>query len=300
MIDCHANIIVDGEKYINELPFTIENYLKEMDDAKIEMAVIMINPNIKEIFCKKGHKIKCFDSNINGEILIECRNCKKIIYKGENPYRDLNVSLINQCKKYTRRLFPLVYLPVLPKLSQFEYEYYENKHKGEFFGYKFQPSLSNNKISILKNFNSNLPILIHSGRDEISNPINIIEFAKRYNGNIVISHFSKFNQSIFDFANTNQNIYIDSSPASIMFKAISNSPEKLFNIEYLADIKRPQELYRNVLTTLDEDKLLFGSDYPVSSIKKEKSILESSNLSKKQINKISHLNIIKAFSLNKF
>jgi predicted TIM-barrel fold metal-dependent hydrolase len=85
-----------------------------------------------------------------------------------------------------------------------------------------------------------------------------------------------------------------------MFKAISNSPEKLFNIEYLADIKRPQELYRNVLTTLDEDKLLFGSDYPVSSIKKEKSILESSNLSKKQINKISHLNIIKAFSLNKF
>lgn len=299
MIDSQINIMVNEDKYYNKLPFTIEHCIKAMDIAQIDKAIVMINPTIKEIFCEEGHKIKFFDSTIKGEVLIKCLDCKKEIYKGTNPYRKLNEELINQSQRIKNRLFPLVYLPVLPTLSQVESEYYENKYQKKFFGYKFQPSLSNNKISILKNFNSHLPVLVHAGKDMISDPDNILEFAKEYKGTIIVSHFAKFKKSLFNFANTHNNLYINSSPASVMYNAMKKSPEKLFDIKYLKKVKSPSDLFKEILNFLHEDKLLFGSDYPVSSIEHEISILKNAALSKKQFEKISTLNIIKAYSLDK-
>jgi len=268
MIDSHVNVIINPEYYFNNTGYGLEHCLKEMGISGVNQAVIFLNPAIKTIFCTKNlkHRILFEKGNSVGKIKVFCLGCGNILYEGENPYRRLNENMINAVDWGKRTLYPIVYLPLVPENIEDDVRFFERKYRGKFFGYKIQPSLSNRKVTEIETFDSNYPVFIHLGKDDVANPLNVIPFALKYNGNVVITHFAKFNKEIFRWINSLENLYMNTSPASLMFETIIKNPKKLFSTAFLGKLDDVYSLYRSVLKLVDENKVVYGSDYPVSSI----------------------------------
>lgn len=300
MIDSHVSVILNSKCYSNKKDYTLSSCQREMISSKIKHAVVIVNPAIKAIFCKQdnNHKVRFEYVKSTNKIRVVCLNCKQIVYFGENPYRKLNEELITEVDRRDREFFPIVFLPLIPEIIEEEIKYFETKYKGSFFGYKLQPSLSNREILEIEKFDSNLAIFIHSGKDPVADPLKTVSFASKYSGDIVISHFAKFNKEVFLAVNNLNNLYIDTSPASIMFNAIKRFPELLFDTNFLGNIKDTQSLYRKIVEIVNERKIVYGSDYPVSSIYKESKILLESNLKEETIKNITENNILRILKIN--
>ncbi|MDD4157223.1 MAG: hypothetical protein PHY08_11690 [Candidatus Cloacimonetes bacterium] len=294
MVDSHIHVNVDKKVCPNNFFFGVDDIIAEMDKNGIEKAVVMLNPAINTILCKNNeyHRVR-IDLGDNNNVIIRCANCNALIYEGVNPYLEQNKLLLDQTKKYIERLYPIVFLLPLQKLLDQEVDYYEHNFDGQFYGYKIHPSFSCQSIDNLK-VNSNKMILFHSGNNDFDSPDKIVKFADNYKSNVVIAHFAKFDFEVFEQINQRDNIFIDTSPISIMFNAIKETPEKLFCGERLDYIESAQKLMPEIIKYVNPNKIIYGSDAPVSSMSLEKAIYEQTELPMVLKKQISCENIFKA------
>lgn len=114
-----------------------------------------------------------------------------------------------------------------------------------------------------------LPILIHSGPDTLSDPMNIIDLAGQ-NPDIrfCIAHAARFEKRIYDYLkdNPNENLFIDSSPFLSICKLTLQDIEDGANGEKLdLAYDSPGQALQDLFGMLP-DNLIWGSDEPWTTI----------------------------------
>ncbi|HQJ57153.1 MAG TPA: amidohydrolase family protein [Caldisericia bacterium] len=148
------------------------------------------------------------------------------------------------------------------------------------FGFKFHSLSSQRPISSLLGSETmdflneiNGMVLLHTGKDSLSNPNQIYTLAEKYgSATFIAAHLGSLNEQFLNNINNYENVYTDTSILSHLIRRIGkegSSPE-----ESILEL-----LYKFNL----EDKLLFGSDYPWTRIfgtspEKERSFLLNSNI----------------------
>jgi len=292
IIDCHVHVTLHNETFQNE-DFTIEKILKQMDLYKISKSIVMLNPMLKDHTCNT-HKRKIFDSDKSDELVIKCLECSKILYRGTDPLRSLNIDLIKNCQKYNDRLIPLLYMYSSNNTIQNEIDFFEKNYLEAYIGYKFNPAHSFRKMNEIKFLKSKKTILIHTGKNyEHDHVINTINFAKNYSGNVVLAHACKFSTTELKEIAKMDNIFVDVSPFCIMYDRKETDLFAPYNVSTLSK----NDLYRALIQLVGIDKILFGSDAPFSEQGVELTSLLNSSLSENEKTKILNLNFKKAFGI---
>lgn len=111
-----------------------------------------------------------------------------------------------------------------------------------------------------------LPVLVHSGDDDISHPMNIVTLAEQ-NSDIrfCIAHAARFNKNVFDYLDqhTIPNLFLDTSP----FLSIAKRAQMAGTDETKLDLPYgdPQRALTNICDT-HSDKIVWGTDEPWTSV----------------------------------
>lgn len=291
IFDAHAHFANLSTDIIYKPEYSFEKHLEAMDKYGIEKSIIMVNPMYKILRCKKNikHKVEVQDSEKTGCLKLYCTNCDEIIYEGPDPLRKYNIELLESAKNHMDRLFPMLYLLLANSTIAEEISFYEENYADFFSGYKLHPRLSYRKLDEITSFPSKKPILIHTGVD-FPNTMTNYKFIHNHEGNIILAHAGRFDAQLLYFAKHLPNVYIDSAPASLMFKGKATDLME----PYDELIMEPSDIYTYLIDEIGEDKLLFGSDVPWGNYEDEINIFNSADLSQEVYNKIAYENLINA------
>ncbi len=223
-----------------------------------------------ELIKYKVDKVKVSDGN-RGVRFVSFQGLS-CFYEGEDPFHDENEGLINKCKSEnertgTKNLLPYLYLTLSNTTMQRELDYFEREHTGDFFGIKVHPNLCSRKMSEI-NFNSKYPLIIHCGVGESDDPKDILEFAKRYKGNVMFAHYARFSPEVLTAIKNSKNMYIDTSPTYLAGQIVNEETNKYFESDLTQSVSSTTELFQRLIEAVGEDKVVFGSDAPWGSQEK--------------------------------
>lgn len=297
IFDGHTHVSILDNDCVVFPEYSFNRLIADMNKNGIEKAIVMINPFIKMLKCKKDFKnqfTKVNEGDKNGELKIICRKCNDYVYKGVDPFRKYNELLIKNASKYKGRLLPLVFLNLSNNTINEEVKYFEDNYKGMYYGYKLHPKFSYRPIGEIESIKSSMPLLIHTGTHEVDHPKHVIEFSKRYNGNIVMAHFCRLNKDSMKEASKNPRLFVDTSPASFLFRTKGDS---LYHEDTFDNMKTELDLYYQTLETVGEDSVIFGTDSPWGNVYEEVRVLEMLKVSNTIRNKISYLNLSRALEI---
>lgn len=290
VFDSHTHISINEESYYNG-NFKIEQLIRSMDNARIEKSIVMLNPLIKIAQCHNGFRTIC-DCKDNKDFMeIRCSECGNLLYIGEDPLRDLNIKLLELCSRYKDRLDPMLYFYLSNNTINNEVKFFQENYDGLYKGYKLNAAQSNCSINDIF-FDSNLPLILHTGRKKYDVFESQKEFISRYNGNIILAHACRLKPEAIEFIKNNNNIYIDISPLTLMYERRTTDLYGPFNAEETS----MEDILEFLINNLSDDKILFGTDTPFTSQKKEVESfvnLSISNESKKKILSLNYNNIFK-------
>jgi len=278
--------------------YTIERFVRELDENNIDIALPSLNPKIGEMRCKNDCSFSCIiNQNItnnnlqncncdyirrhrgvveshNGFYRLRCKTCGQTILTSKiDPLRKYNIELIRQTKNYTSRIKPLLYISLCESTIQNEINFYEENYKGLFCGYKFHPWTD--QVSI-RNFRikTALPILIHTGLRECELAENAVHFAKNHpNNKVVIAHAAQLKNELLHIISNNDNMYLDCCPADFLFR----NKEKCF-VNY-SKIESPEDIFYSALDVVGSKKIMFGRDSPWGSTSRELEIISNLKIS---------------------
>jgi len=310
--------VIDTHMHINDECSTkhfrdrkIDEYLDYVEKDEIKFFIPSINPktifftcdmdcsnncteldNKKEkvcpVECKKRdrHRVKVVDG-LNGSLIAYCTKCNKIIYEGIDPFREYNIRLIELCKIIGNSI-PNLVLSLSNSTINNEVIYYEKNFNDLFLGYKLHQTTNMRSINDIKIIESNRPLLIHCDSHEYDSIDNAVNFAKRYDGNVILAH-SYLLHNIEIIENVN-NIYFDVCPTD-NFKINKNLIKHNQNFDIYDNI------YEAAINYLDEDKILFGTDWPYGNISENLEEIKTAKIDEKVKKKIMSLNAEKAYKL---
>lgn len=263
---------------------TFSAFMQDCNGA-VDKAVVFLNP----IYCglyPQGERVSVKDCG-KDKLMFVKETDPKVLYMGADPYRYENLALLYDCKGH-KNIMPYLYLAMSNNTMKQELAYFDRLHKGEFFGIKVHPNLCNRKMSEL-NFDSPYPMIVHCGISENDNPMDIVEFAKRYSGNICFAHCARFNvEALMEIAKL-PNAYIDISPLYMLEGVASNGTDKY----YASDItngKNVTNLVRNIINIIGADKIIFGSDYPWGKLTDAQKLYDELDLNDEVKDKIFYKN----------
>lgn len=296
LIDAHCHISCNGD--FNKNIFELK---KDMKRNNISKAVLFIDPFVNEFTCSKESKDNfhyCHVSdtaNGNNNLSIICDECNSQIYYGNDPYNLYNKKLFEEVNDNMFYLFLM--LSVSNNTMNINVEEFKSMYGDRLCGLKLYTGLSDVTLNNIKNFNTDLPLLLHTGKAYNQNPKNMIDFLKSYRGYIILAHYARFCPEIIDLVKNYDNIYIDTSPSAYIYNNYINRVKKrgLFDYE---NINKPEDLYYKALELYGVDKLIFGSDYPFSNLDEEIQLLNNVNLTKNEYEKITNKNIMKVLRRN--
>jgi len=293
LFDAHAHISNQTTNIIFRPDYDIKTFIHEMDYHNITKSLIMVNPMFELMRCPTDvhHKVTVQDTIHKGILRLFCTHCNKVIYEGTDPIRKYNIELLEETNKYPNRFFYMIYLLLSNSTISSEVEFYEKNYPTQFIGYKLHPRLSFRKLDEITAFPSRRPLIIHTGVDFPPTSTNC-NFLKKYRGNIILAHAGRFAPELLNLAATYPNIYIDAAPSSLMYKGRITDLIEPYNKKILT----PSDIYKYLIETIGEDKVLFGSDVPWGNYNDEISILNSVDLPQSTYDKITYLNLIKALS----
>lgn len=308
----HLNTSKQGFYFFNGLflDTLVANYPQ---DCK---AIICLNPKISEFSCPndctkkcyyygtnsnvekctKGciyeniHTVSTFDCN-NGELNLKCTKCGYIVYVGKDPLRKYNIELLEQVSKYPN-LYPMIYLNISNETICDEIHFYESNYP--IVGYKLHPQTNYRSVDELTNVPTTLPILIHTGLSTYDHPKNIISFAKRHNGPIILAHAARLDVECLKEVNKLPNLYLDVCPSNLLFK----TKDFALAAPLREKVNCPQDIYSLVLKYVSVDKILFGSDYAWGIPSEELSVVESLPITQADKEKILYKNALKLYNIN--
>lgn len=308
----HLNTSKQGFYFFNGLSIDtlVANYPQ---DCK---AIICLNPKISEFSCPndctkkcryygtnsnvekctKGciyeniHTVSTFDEK-NGEISLKCTKCGHIVYKGKDPLRRYNIELLEQVAKYPN-LYPMIYLNISNETICDEIQFYESNYP--IVGYKLHPQTNYRSVDELIDFPTTLPILIHTGLSTYDHPKNVINFAKRHKGPIILAHAARLDVECLKAVNELPNLYLDVCPSNLLFK----SKDFALAAPLREKVSSPQDIYSLVLKYVSVDKILFGSDYAWGIPNEELSVVESLPITEADKEKILYKNALQLYNIN--
>jgi predicted TIM-barrel fold metal-dependent hydrolase len=186
------------------------------------------------------------------------------------PFQLSNQALLYECKFYGKKALPFLSIHPTKKVDEQIGLVSKACESDMVFGLKFhtlsthtypQDLCSSKFVSILEEYK--LPLLIHSGEDKYSNPLDILKMSESCEDiRICISHAGFFNKELFENVDSYKNIFIDSSPFGVLcalMKMKQLRGEKI-DINYSNPQKALEDLYK-----LIPDKLMWGTDEPFTS-----------------------------------
>lgn len=285
----HINFACNDEHYRNK---KIDEYLKNVYNNDIDFFIPSINPkvvfftceddcnnncdilnNANETVCpvacnkRNRHRVAIKD-NGNNELVAYCTVCKKIVYQGKDPFREYNIELMEFCKEMNNSL-PNLVLTLSNSTINEEVSFYEKNFKDLFLGYKIHQTTNMRSINSIKGINSNRPILVHCDSHPYDSIEDAIKFAKRYEGNIVLAHSYLLREE--NICKGLNNIYYDVCPID----NFRNYRDFIMHHQVFDEI---DNIYEAALEYLDEDRILFGTDWPFGNVERNLEEIEKANI----------------------
>jgi len=262
-----------------------------MDDYSIEKSVVMANPLIQSLSCEKGHYIKSMNSG--KRIKIVCSFCNKTIYDGTtDPFREVNIKIIEESAKHKNRIYPFVYLSLCKNTIQDEIDFFERNYFNQYYGYKIHPSISMQQLDAGDILNTNLPIIIHTKNDNYSNPKKIFEFAKNHKGNVILAHLCDIDIDILSSLMNYDNIWVDMSPFLSVCERIRESTHNLYAPKTFTTMDNIGIL-NELLNIIGEEKIIFGTDAPWGNVEEEVVFAKKILAEDRRYNKVFYENFLK-------
>jgi predicted TIM-barrel fold metal-dependent hydrolase len=260
-------------------------------------AIIFLNSFDSDYCCPKSfedvrlHKSAVVDCD-EKEYQIKCVCCNTTHYKGEDVFREENVELLKAANKFN--LDTLAFITAPKKSIQNQIDYYENYYPG-FLGYKIHPTIMMYPAENLC-VKSAKTIVFHSGNDYYSSPHQIIKFAKRYEGNVVIAHFARFDKSSLQTISKMDNVWVDTSPFTYLYSLLLNKPHRLCCEN---EHKGINDLLYHLIDMVGCEKVLFASDSPWGNLSDEVNFIKGLNFNDDELKKILYTNACDAFNIDK-
>lgn len=299
ILDTHVHISLANQKVLHH-KLEIKEYIAESSMIEEVKGILFLNPFDDKFCCPNSQKDSQVHKSVvrnisNKEYIILCGSCKTIHYKGEDVFRDDNIALLKLAIQHN--MYALAFLTA-PNLSiQNQIDFYEDNFP-IFLGYKLHPTITMFPIDKLK-IRSKKAVVVHCGNDKFASPKQIIDFAGRYEGNVIISHFARFDKRALKEISLLSNVWIDMSPFTFLFDLLKNNPEQLCDTwEYRGENKSVKHLFFDVAECVGYDKILFASDAPFGKFGKEIAFLEGLDLSTDYMACIKEKNAKVAFKIN--
>lgn len=291
LFDAHTHINAgNAEDYTKpEGNFTIDSLIASMDKYGVDKAVTMINPYIKEYKCSEcGTQRVLVKDYTKGKQLIVCSIDKTVLYCGPDPTRKYNIKLMEETAKYKNRIYPFLYLGLANSTINEEVEFFENNYKGQYYGYKLHPRRARCPLNKIKEINSNLPLIVHSGESEFDEPNTILDFAEHYKGKVLIAHACRLDERALYRVAESKNVLVDISPSQLMFEGRETDLFPPLNKK----IESPTDIYREVINIVGTKKVLFGSDVPFGDQAREILNFRKTLLDENALRRISSINFM--------
>lgn len=233
------------------------------------------------------HRVKVLDG-LNGCLIAYCTKCNKVIYEGKDPFRKYNIQLIELCKKINCAI-PNLVLSLSNSTINEEIKFYENNFSNYFLGYKLHPTANFRDINEIKGINSCRTILIHNDSHGYDSIDNAIGFARSYDGNVVLAH-SYLLCNVNDSIGRIDNLFFDICP-------VDNFKKSRKLIAHNNNFDECYNMYDAALKFLNENKILFGTDWPYGCIIENIRELYASSADEKVKQRILSLNAKNAYHI---
>ena len=257
------------------------------NNNQTELKINFPDPFISSILCP-GHITRCVDVS-NQVYTYMCETCKKIVYKGSDPFIYENAELLNCCND-DEIIFPML---TASSEIQHQIDYYERLYPNEIIGYKIHPNFSTYDVSNLK-ITSKKILIFHSGKGIYEDPNKIISFAKNYCGDVIIAHLGRLNEDAFRKTRKLKNVFFDCSSISLIWKDFNERQNKLFDLNFLGECKSADTLLLKIIKYVGRKKILYGSDLPYGDKKNDIQIINQlPKHIKKLITKTNPINLLK-------
>lgn len=255
--DVHLHLVY--EKTADNFDYTYDNFISTLP-KEIGKVAVFLHPLYKDLFkCGNGHLYSIRDNLSQNYMEIFCRNCGKITHVGGDPYRAGNEQLLKDCGK-NKNLYPFLYLALSNATINCELEFFEKNYNGKFYGIKVHPNISGRKISEI-DFDSKYPLIVHCGVAEEDDPADILNFAKKYSGKVLLAHYARFKPEVLREIKKVPNVYIDTSPTYLCNQIVAGTTQKYYASE-LTKVKDVTELFQRLISLMGEDRIIYGSDCP--------------------------------------
>ncbi len=236
----------------------------------MDKAIVMLNPFVQELMCEPNHLVLFIGESKGGRL--ECLTCGKLLFKCEHdPYRSLNLSLLNESRKLKGKVYPFVYLTTCASTYQQEIEYFENNHFDEFYGFKFISTFNMVSVCQLKGIRTSKPLLFHTKNDGYADAIDIINVTQHLSTPVILAHFCSFNKKALEFVNKKDSIYYTDVSPLLDLKDNYESRNNLKVCPVWNDYSQFsfETFIKRYIESTNPNKLLFGTDAPWGNIKSE-------------------------------
>jgi predicted TIM-barrel fold metal-dependent hydrolase len=201
------------------------------------------------------------------------------------PFEKENLYLLTQVKVFhLKNILPFCSFSLNDKVEEQVKNLEELAAKYDIYGLKFHTQGDHNSIleiskhPLLLDFieKYNLPLMVHTGNDEFSNPLNVLKIAQRYSHiRFCAAHLGRFNLNFFDAIDKNEcsNLFIDTAPFTYLCEQDSVK-SKISNSVLDLDYSKIEDVF-DFFTNKYPDKILWGTDTPWTNISKMKSYTEN-------------------------
>lgn len=264
-IDAHIHVNIGGT--VNRFPdFDVSQYIADQQHNKAYKNYLFLNPTFLNLLCPldKTHRVAVRDTNEYNTLEFYCTICKKVIYRGSDPYHKANIALL-QFSQTRKEVVPFIFLAMSNNTIPHELNFFENSFANSYCGYKIHPSLNRrNPVELIK-LKSKRPIIIHSSTGDFAAPGNISQFALNYAGNVSIAHLASFDSSFLNY-DIPANIFFDCSPLSVLANEYKNHDENVFCDQENIDENDQVDF---MLKFLNRSNVMFATDAPWSNREKE-------------------------------
>jgi len=285
--DSHCHVVPHGFNASRNSLY-LDQLLSLMRKSSVKKALVTLNPFICERMCLKNHYVyyTYIADKHCGKIV--CQTCGKNIYSNEHdPYRHINVALIEESQKYKDIIYPLVYLTTNKYTFQEEIDYFEKYYFDAFYGFKFISTFNASTVKELHKIRTRKPLLFHTKNDEYAKPCDIISVTDHLSVPIILAHFCSFDKNALDVVSSRNNYFTDISPLLDLKSNYENKDiNKIFPIWNEYESISFEKMFESILHTVDYKKILFGTDAPWGNMQDEIRYFNSLNFSRNISEKI--------------
>lgn len=260
-----------------------EEHIYECKSKRYEIVkrVISINPYIDELRCHidKHHKTAFVD--VDNGVHMYCFQCGKIFSLNENIYFEKTKRML---QTIDRNIDIPFYTPPLTSIGINNIPKDIELLGSEIYGIKLYTGTASCTLNSMGKLNSKLPLLVHVGTKYNDEPKGMLGFLERYDGNICMSHFARFDKDALEYVKKHDNFFVDTSPANCMFKRyiVKHRKDGL----YMNDFSNVKEFYERIIDIVGITKVIWGSDYPFGNVDEELEVVSKLNLTEQEARKL--------------